>query len=179
MSPTEFRTAARNIARRLDDERGSQLVEFAVSLLALLTMMFGIMYFSLAMYSYHFVTYAAQEGARFAIVRGNAWQGNGNCATSAPPSFTVKFACVAQTSDVQNYVKSIATPLINSSQITVTTTWPGTSPSCTKNCSTCATTNNQGCLVKVDVSYAFGYAVPLIKSRTLTFMASSSKTIQE
>jgi len=168
-----------NVLTKLPDENGSQLVEFALALLVLLTMMFGIMYFSLAMYSYHFVTYAAQEGARFAIVRGNAWQGKGSCSTSAPPNFSMKYACVAQSSDVQNYVKSIATPLINSSQITVTTTWPGSTPTCTKNCGICATANSQGCQVKVNVSYDFGYAVPLVRSRTLTFAGSSSKTIQE
>lgn len=179
MTSTKPITAFRNAIIKLRDESGSQLVEFALALLVLATMMFGIIYFSLAMYSYHFVTYAAQEGARFAIVRGNAWQGKGNCSTSAPPSFSMKYACVAQSSDVQNYIKSIATPLINPSQITVTTTWPGTTPSCTKNCSICTTANSQGCQVKVDVSYAFGYAVPVVKTRTLTFAGSSSKTIQE
>src|SRR5271166_4812270 len=101
------------LCRVLRNDRGSQLVEFAVSLLLLLMVIFSIIDLSRAMYSYEFVTYAAQEGARYAIVRGYDW--TGNCSTSAPPSFTLNFKCIAASSDVQNYVKNLTLPLINAS----------------------------------------------------------------
>ena len=168
----------RKLQKAACEESGSQLVEFALSLLVLATMLFAIMYFCLAAYAYHYVTYAAQEGARFAIVRGNAWQGK-TCATSAPPNFTMKYACVAQSGDIQNYVKSIAPPLINPTQITVTTTWPAKTPTCASGCSACTTANSQGCLVSVQVSYAFGYPMAFMPNRILTFSGTSVKTIQE
>jgi Flp pilus assembly protein TadG len=170
----------RRVLARLRDERGANLVEFALSLMMLITIMLGIMGFAIAMYSYHFVTYAAQEGARYAIVRGHAWAGSGACQPSTPTNFTIKYGCVAQQADVENYVKSIATPMIDQTKIVVTTTWPGTTPNCSKNCAVaCPDLNDQGCMVQVNVSYSFNSFMPLLPKNTLTFAGASKKVIQE
>lgn len=160
------------------EEEGSQLVEFSISVLALLALIFGALDCCRAMYSYHFVTYAAQEGARFAIVHGYDYNSDGNCGTKAPPNFTMSYRCVAQSSDVQNYVKSIVTPGISASNVTVTTTWPGTTPDCSKGCSACANANSQGCLVNVKVTYAFGFMLPFLPKGAITFSGTSSKVVQ-
>lgn len=161
----------------LEDETGSQLVEFAISLLLLLTLVFGILGCSLAMYSYHFVTYAAQEGARYAIVRGSHWKTS--CGTSAPPNFALTYGCTAAQSDVQNYVKNLAMPGINQNNVTVTAAWPGTTPDCSSGCTACATTNKQGCLVKVTVSYRFVPFMPFVPRNSISYSGTSVKTIQE
>lgn len=165
------------IGRVLRDDRGSELVEFSLSVMLLFTMLFGILDLSRAMYSYEFMGYAAQEGARFAIVRGKDW--SGSCSTSAPPSFVMKYSCIASGSDVTNYVKSLALPGISQSNVSVSTSWPGTTPDCTKNCSACATTNSQGCVVKVTVSYTFSFLAPFLPKSALSFSGTSQKIIQE
>lgn len=164
----------KKLHRSLGDEDGSQLVEFAISVLVLLSVVFGIMDFCRAIYAYHFVSYAAQEGARFAMVRGNGWAGYGACNTSAPPSFTAKYDCVAKNTDVQNYVRSIAMPGINANNVAVNTNWPGTS-------SDCATANNSpSCPVSVNVTYTFTFMMPFLpRSASLRFSGTSEKAIQE
>jgi Flp pilus assembly protein TadG len=168
----------RSLDRILRCVRGSQLIEFSFSILLLLAMVFGIMDFSRAMYSYHFVSYAAQEGTRYAIVRGADWKTS--CSTSAPPNFALTFKCNAASSDVQNYIKSFASPGINPSNITVTTSWPGTTPDCTSSCSACTTVNSQGCLVKVKVNYRFSFITSILPgSSSLNFAGTSEKVIQK
>jgi hypothetical protein len=158
------------------DEAGSELVEFAVSVLVLLMLCFGIIDVSRAMYAYHFVSHAAQEGSRYAIVRGADWKTS--CATSPPPGFTLSFDCTASTSDVQNYVRSLSLPGIDPSQISVTTTWPGTTPDCNGNCATCSPANSQGCIVNVKIQYPFSFLLPFLPKSSFNFTGSSQKVVQ-
>ena len=168
------------ILRRLRDDAGAQLVEFALSIIVLIMFMFGVFAFCMAMYSYHFVNYVAQEGARFAMVRGADWSKSAahDCPTSALPNFTMPYSCTASQDDVQNYVRSLAAPGINPANITVTTTWPGTTPKCTSNCSICTNAKSSGCNVQVQVSYPFLFNVPFMKRSTMTFVGMSEKVIQ-
>lgn len=101
------------------------------------------------------------------------------CSTSAPPNFVLNYACDAGSNDVQNCVKNLATPGIDQSRVTVTTTWPGTTPNCTANCGVCSPTNSQGCLVKVQVGYSFSFMLPLLPKSALNFSGTSEKTIQQ
>lgn len=50
------------------DQKGAAAVEFAIVLPLLLTLVFGIIEFSLAMYDKAMITNASREGARFGIV---------------------------------------------------------------------------------------------------------------
>ena len=161
----------------LHDESGSELVEFAISAMLLFSVIFAIIEFSLSMYAYHFVTSAAQAGARYAIVRGADW--STACSTSAPPKFTMGYSCSASASDVANYVTSLASAGIDPSKITVTATWPGATPDCTKNCTACAPANSQGCLVKVNVSYTFGFVFRPASISGIVFSGTSEKAIQQ
>jgi Flp pilus assembly protein TadG len=166
----------KRMSRLVRDESGSELVEFSISIVIVLMLVFGIIDFCRAIYSYHFVSYAAQEAGRYAIVRGA--DGSINCSTSAPPNFTLSFGCTAASSDIQNYVKSIALPLIDKNSLTVTTTWPGTTPTCTGSCSACSTTNSKGCYVSVNVKYNFAFMLPFLpKSAALTLGSTSNNVI--
>jgi Flp pilus assembly protein TadG len=102
---------ARSTSRR---QQGAQsMVEFAMILLVTLTLIFGIIQASLALYAYSFVSYGARCGARYAMVRG-----------SKSPS-------PATNSTVQSYVQGLAYPL-DTSSLTVTTTWnPDNNPGST------------------------------------------------
>lgn len=157
-------------------ERGSALVEFAITVMMLMSLTMGAIGFSLAMYSYHFVSTAAQQGVRFAIVRGYIW--NKSCSTSAPPGFTMPYGCTASSSDIQNYVQSLAPVAINQGSVTINTTssylWPGQTPS--GGTSTCTTANSQGCLVKVTVNYTFNF-FGIQKLSSLSMSATSEGVI--
>lgn len=165
------------LARR---ESGSSLVEFAMSALLLIGIVVGVVEFGLGMYTYHFLSSAAQQGARFAMVRGHTWSQNATdyCSTSAPPNFTMTYDCEAQGADIQNYVQSLATGGISSSSVTVNTTssyvWPGTTPDGTTT--GCSTTNSQGCMVKVTVSYSFKF-LPFEQLSALSLNATSEGVI--
>jgi Flp pilus assembly protein TadG len=100
----EGRTSRRN-------ERGAAMLEFGLVMVVFFMFVFGVMDFGRAIYTYHFVSNAACEATRYAIVRG---------ATSADP---------VTPTDVANYVKAI-TPLgVDPSSLTVSTSWsPDDSP---------------------------------------------------
>ncbi len=166
--------------RLLREERGTALVEFAMTAWLLILLLFGVFQWMFAMYAYHFTTYAAQQGTRFAMVRGNTWSKNisTNCSTSAPPNFTMVYDCTASITDIQNYVQSLATTGINASNVTINTTssyvWPGKTPDNTTT--GCSTANSQGCLVKVTVSYTFNF-LPSMPMTAVNMSATSEKVI--
>jgi Flp pilus assembly protein TadG len=90
--------------------RGQGITEFALIILGVLILIFSVMQGASAVAAYDFVTYAARDAARFAMVRGS---------TSPTP---------ASTTDVKNFVLAEAQGM-NPSLLTVTTTWnPNNSP---------------------------------------------------
>ncbi|MFY9532084.1 MAG: TadE family protein [Candidatus Acidiferrales bacterium] len=93
--------------RNLSGERGAELVEFALVFMAVLMFLFGIMGFGHALYVYHFVSNAAREGTRYAIVNGSACLGSPN-----------------RCPDV--YLKNNVPQGIDSNFLTVTPTWQDT-----------------------------------------------------
>ena len=83
---------------------GQATVEFALTSVVFFLLVFGIMNFSLAVYSFNQVAYAAREGTRYASVRG---------ATALSP---------AGADDVARFVKGEAAGL-NPGSLTVNTRW--------------------------------------------------------
>jgi len=153
------RVIIRKLQRLALEQRGAELVEFSLCALMLMGLIVGVLGFGVAVYTYHFVSYAANQGLRFATVRGYTWSQSEteSCSTSAPPNFTMVYDCTASATDVQNYVQSLATGGISASGLTVNSAiWPGTNASgTTTGCTTNA--NSQECLVKVKVSYTFKF----------------------
>ncbi len=92
----------RRIRKLRRDERGAELIEFAVVSLLVLALVFGVMEFGRGIWFYGTVAHLAREGARYAIVRG-----------SESPRTTDPV-------EVQTYVDTIAGGLTG---LTVTTTW--------------------------------------------------------
>jgi Flp pilus assembly protein TadG len=81
------------------------MAEFALVIIPCLTLFFAIMNFALALYSYDWVCYSAQQAVRYAAVNG----------TTAPHTATA--------TDVQNYVNGLDVGALNASLLTVTTSW--------------------------------------------------------
>ena len=82
--------------------RGSQLVEFGFASVLFFMLLFGIIEFSRAIWTYDTVAHAAKEGARFAIVRG------------------AESGRAASADAVEDHVLDTATGLTG---VAVTTTW--------------------------------------------------------
>jgi Flp pilus assembly protein TadG len=155
--------------RRARSEHGSSLVETALSLTILLSVALGVMEMSLALYTYHFISDAAREGTRFAIVRGSSCAANAGLAS----------ACPATQANIQSYVQGLGFPGIDPSLMTVTTTpylaYP-TGTVCTAAFLTCMSPGNQ---VKVTVSYQFPLSIPFLPARTLTMSSTSQMVIAD
>jgi Flp pilus assembly protein TadG len=91
-------------AARLN-EVGTGLLEFGLVMVVFFMFVFGVMDFGRALYTYHFVSNAACEATRYAVVRGSS---------STDP---------VTAADITSYVKSI-TPLgVDPDSLTVSTTW--------------------------------------------------------
>ncbi len=140
-------------------QRGAGMVEFVVAAMALLLLFFGIIEVGRVVYTYHTVSDAARLGSRWAMVRGSS---------------CIAASCPAATSDVQTYVRAQA-PLIDTSNMTVSTTWPGNS-TCTV---TTGTKNAAGCLVSVNVTYPFHFALPFISTTTVNLSSTSQMIISQ
>ncbi len=146
--------------RPMRGERGSASVEFAVTSIVYFMTMVGMMKMCLAVYTYHFVSEAAHEGSRYAIVHGNA---SGSAVAN---------------SDIQTYLQNQAYPGITTSLITTTTSWD-TYPTSGGTCSPSATCNNPGNIVTVKVSYAFPLSIPWMANKTLTMTSTSAMVIAQ
>lgn len=160
-----------NLKRFCDSTEGSQLVEFALCLPILLTVFFGVVYFSFVMYAANFVTNAASDGARYAIVRGSGWKGVACGSTSS-------VSCTATGTDVSNYVASTLPGGLTSAHLTVSTNWPGTT-SAGGRCNTQNGNNSPNCTVVIQTKYVVSFPLPFVSSQGLTVSSSASMTIAQ
>jgi len=127
------------------DERGATILEFAFVLVISLVLIFAIIDFARALYSYHFISEAAREATRYAAVRGTGC----NPAAVSP--------CPAAAGDIEDYVEQIVPAGIDVSKITTTPILsgiPGSLPMCT------GPNPIGGCPVKVDIQYDFNFIFP-------------------
>ena len=83
---------------------GQATTEFAIVAAVFLTLLIGMIEFSAAMYAYDFVSYAASQTARYAMVRGS---------TSTSP---------ATASELQTYATTLASGL-NPANLSTTAAW--------------------------------------------------------
>lgn len=168
MMRTRFVTSAIEAVKlarsRVNADGGATLLEFAFSGVILFTLVFGIMVISITLYSYHFVSEAARDGVRYAMVRGSSCSTYGSFGSDCP---------ISAASAVQTYVRSLGFPGINTSNISVSTTWSTNGSAWT---SSPASHNDPGDYVKVVVSYQLPVSIPFVSSRTLT-MGSTAETI--
>jgi Flp pilus assembly protein TadG len=145
----------------LAEECGNSLVEYAIVLLLLFTMLFGICGFGHALYAYHFVSHAAKSATRWAAVNGSTCADDNSCISPALEGA------------IRQYVTNMAPPGINTDPtvLKVTPTWPS-------RIGPCATVRNApGCPVEVQVSYTFNFIFPLVSSAPLTVSSSSEMVI--
>jgi Flp pilus assembly protein TadG len=138
-------------------ERGASLPETAIVMGVVLALLFGIVDFGRAMYTYAFVAQLAREGARWAIVRG------AQC--------TQLDHCNASSSDVQTYVQSLSEGATNANGITVTAIWPTCPPGLSGK--------QPGCTVNVNVAYKFAFIAPFVSHLTMPMSSTSQMVISQ
>jgi Flp pilus assembly protein TadG len=152
--------------RKLKGEDGNNLIEYAIVFMFFMSMVLGIVDFSRALYTYHFLSNVAREATRYAAVRGSTCNDDSSCSAATPdtgpaaPGNTV----------IQDYVTTILPPGVESTNLTTTPSWPGTGTACN-------VVNNPGCPVEVTVSYKFHFVVPFIRTTPLTLSSSSEMII--
>lgn len=141
-------------------ERGVSLPETAIVMAVLLALMFGIMDFGRALYTYSTVAQLARQGARWAVVRGS------NCTVYAS-------ACPAQSgsTDIEPYIRSISAGGMDANSIHASLSWP---PPCS---STSETANQAGCTASVTVSYRFNFLLPWMPSSSINMSSTSAMVI--
>lgn len=145
-------------------ERGSTMVETAFALTALLTVLFGIIDFGRALYTYSFVAQLARQGARWAIVRGSTCSQLDHCPAQSG------------TTDIQPYIQGLNEGATTASRVSASLSFPNV------NCSTGASgsgSNAPGCVAKVVVSYPFNFMLPFMPKNALTITSTSEMVISQ
>jgi len=140
--------------RRRHGQRGATLPESAIVLTLLLMLLFGIVDFGRALYTYTFVDHLARQGVRWAIVRGSLCSGLDHCPAQSGST------------DVQPYVQSLSEGATDASQITANLNFP----------SSC---NSTGCVARVTVTYPFKFLLPFVAGPQITMTSSSQMVISQ
>ncbi|MGC8548074.1 MAG: TadE/TadG family type IV pilus assembly protein [Acidobacteriaceae bacterium] len=158
---------ARRIARRLRCRRGQSLVESALSLGIIIAVLIGILELTLALYCYNYVAYAAREATRWAMVRGSTCTGLSSCNATAD--------------QIQTYVQNLNYPIVQPSQLAVTTTWLSRATLTPASWTTCsaAPCNLPGNEVQVEVAYPFTMEIPIVGQIGLNLHSTSSMVISQ
>jgi Flp pilus assembly protein TadG len=149
-------------APRVRRQRGTTLVEQALVLVFLLTILFAIIDFGRMLYVYHFVANQAREGARWASVRSNNSQ-------TLPH---------AGQGSLKTFVTNIPAGMgLDPAKITPNIAWvtpPNGAPGCVN-------VNDVGCSVRVTVSYAYTplFPVAFLPSSVLTMTSTSEMVITQ
>jgi hypothetical protein len=141
-------------------QRGTTIVEQALLLPVFLTILFGIIDMSRALYSYTYVSYIAREATRWASVRGGGINGK------------------ASQTDVQNFVRNVNGMGLDARQLSATTTWiapPNGSPLCPGG----NANEKPGCIVQVTVNYNFSFILPFMPGNPLALSSESQMVITQ
>lgn len=162
------------IRRGLKRNEGETLVEMAISTAIVMMLLFGVFDFSLYFYTYHFVSDAAREATRYAIVRGNM------CKTQTPNQTN----CPATQDEIASYVQGLGYPGIDPSRLSLSATWNTGSMQSNghetwTNCGTSDTCKSPGNQVQVTVVYTFPLSVPFLNLQSMNVKSTSSMVISQ
>jgi hypothetical protein len=129
-------------------QRGSTIVEQAITLPVMVLLMFGVIDMSRALYAYHYVSYIAREASRWASVRTTGVNG---------PK-------VGQ-GEVGNFVADVSGMGLDKNQFKTTVQWlapPNATPLCPGGVADDPSNEKPGCIVQVNVDYNFKFVVPFM-----------------
>ncbi|HWB32398.1 MAG TPA: TadE/TadG family type IV pilus assembly protein [Acidobacteriaceae bacterium] len=143
--------------KRWRDDEGASLVEFALCCAVLFLSLFGAFGLCGALYTYNYVSDAAREATRYAIVRGSSCSGF---------TTTASDGCNVNQSQIQAYVRGLGYPVVNPNNLTAAVTWSGSN----------SPANAPGNVVSVTVTYAYPLYIPFWpQSGSVLHMSSKSQ----
>jgi Flp pilus assembly protein TadG len=180
IGPTTFRrmvaVTTGQIQRHARDERGSAILETALSILMLMTFIFAVMEICLGAYTFHFISEAAREATRYAIVRGSSFTTDCTAPTVAN--------CTAQggnnTGDIATYIQNLNFPGIDPTKMTVNSTWlTGAGTTTPTNCGFADSCKIPGNQVQVTIQYQFPISIPFVSVNTWTLTSTSRMVISQ
>ncbi|MGB9079059.1 MAG: TadE/TadG family type IV pilus assembly protein [Terracidiphilus sp.] len=173
---------------RLRREDGASLVEVAVSLAVYLSLLFMVIELSLALYSYNFVSDAAREATRYAVIRGE----NSCVPNPTFPNCNLQPGSITSTTNpsrnpVLAYIDSLRYPGLDSRNLSAAVTWwvakqnASGSTSWTIACAGSVDMNGNACnaegnAVKVVVTYRFPLSIPWVRP-TIAQVSSTSQMV--
>jgi Flp pilus assembly protein TadG len=141
--------------RRLKDERGSYMVEFAIVAFLFSIVLFGIFELGRMVLVYTTVANSARVGARYAIVHGGFRTGSGSTGPSGPGS----------TTEIETVVKNFAgAGLLDTSRLTINVTYPDGD-------------NAAGHAVNVSVTYPYDPFIRYFNSPLSVTLGSTSRGV--
>jgi Flp pilus assembly protein TadG len=154
-------------------EAGAAMVETALCAAVIFSVLIGIFQVCLAMYTFTYVSDAAREGSRWAMVRGS--QSCGDSSNNLP-------GCGAAPADVTAYVESLQYPAMNASNLTVNVSWlTETTTGGAATWATCSTApcNIPGNEVRVQVLYQLPLYIPFWRDSSVQIGSQSTMVIQQ
>lgn len=160
--------------RRDDDERGAEMIEFAIVVVLLITLLYGLITYGLILAAQSTITQAAADAARSGIIQGT---GTTTCGGVTNVSTAGCTAVAQAATDIGWMNKGACKETVNGA-IVASSTGPMTCAATTANCPS----NSSITCLTVTVSYAYSSAplfpelpgLGLITPSTLT----SSNTLQ-
>ncbi|HTB98669.1 MAG TPA: TadE/TadG family type IV pilus assembly protein [Terracidiphilus sp.] len=175
--------------RQVGLESGSSLVETAISLSLYLMLLIGVIELLLTVYSYHFVSDAAREATRYAMIRG----ANSCYPNPAFPDCNLGPQSISSTTNeshnpVLQYIESIRYPLLNPKNLSADVTWwvsqqstSGTTTWLTQ-CTGATDANGNACnaegnAIRVVVTYDFPLTLPWVRIPLVKVSSSSQMVI--
>lgn len=170
-----LRCAARN-------ESGATLVETAIAILVFFCLLLGVIQGGMAAYSYHYLSNAAHEATRYAIVRGASW-GSSCDGSGAAGSGYDSSMCTASTEDIANFVARRGFPGIHIVPSDVCVEYFSSVPSSASTSCTTSTgstlSNSTGDIVQVTITYPFSFSLPGLRTYTYTMSSTSQMVIAQ
>ncbi len=142
-------------------QRGASMPETAIVAVVVLALIFGIIDFGRAIYTYGYVAQLARQGARWAIVRGS----------KCSPSEISPCPARSGSADVGPYVQSLNEGAMSGNNITASLSWP--------SCPNGVGSNAPGCYARVTVSYPFTFVAPFVSQLTIPMSSFSQMVISQ
>ena len=199
MRPLRIRASRLAIAafKGMLREEGATLVEMGLAGIVAFMFLFGIVETSYLLYSYNYVSNAARDASRYAVVRG---PNSCNDANITPfPDCGLKPSKFTSTTDptknpLLNYVEAMGYPGLTASNtsmevkyLVATKTSAGATTWATDtNCSSTSDTdsngnpcNNVGNMMNIKVTYNFPLNIPFWKNTTVPVSSTSQMMISE
>ena len=133
-------------------ESGQSMLELAVTLPALLALIFCFIELCMMFYSYNMISESAREGTRYAMVHG------ATCPTSANPT------CMVTATQVNTYVSGLGWPNLGGGTVAVATSYPDGNEAI-------------GSRVRVQVTYVFPITMPYVPTNSISMSTTSQMNI--